>query len=237
MSIRRKPYRRRLYRTLWIQTAFCFFAVNAAFSQESPHALSVSVRRAYVASARLFYQPESINPDLELSGLTGYGLHVQVPVPGADLSVLLSADFLSSTVEKSRVLLLEGFARRYTVREGIFFVPIELSMLAYIPLGLDPFRVTMSGGVGTYLAKHLLTVDGVDAEAALSNSAFGIHIDLGFEYRVWQQFSARAEVRFRDPEINVESHFAERFDPAPFKSRVSANGMALSLGVVVNLSN
>jgi hypothetical protein len=236
MSIRFAQYRSIVSGNRWLRTVFCLtLCVASSVAQDSPHAVSVSARRSYVTSSKLFYQPETSNPDLELKGLTGYGLDLRYPISSADLSLSLSVDYVSAVSERSRVLNLEGTPRRYTVREGIDFIPIELSVLAYIPVGLSPFRLSMSGGFGTYLAKHLLTVDGVDAEALLSNGAYGIHIDLGFEYQFWERVSARANVRFRDPDITVESHFTDRFSPAQFRSRVNVNGMAVSLGVMVRL--
>ncbi len=225
-------------------------AIQVSLAQGSERILSLHLRGSYTTSSKIFLNPdaqslEARNQHIAIEGLPGGGIEVQYRLPRQNYFLALSADFISKTETQHQLVAFSHPPRRLPVEEGFQLIPIELGVYAYIPLGSDQFRVTMGGGLGAYVAHRTLSIAGVEARPDGNPVAYGIHVESAAEYRLVPRVWLRGALRFRDPEVTVMNRFEDdaividgtvfTFTRSEFKSRINANGMNFSLGVVVEL--
>ncbi len=88
-----------------------------------------------------------------------------------------------------RVLLLEGTAA------------------FYLPIQSKSFSAYVGGGIGFYTGDRVFTLAGASTRKIGSSIAFGIHVLVGVKYLLTPRLGIRADMRFRDPRIPVETVF------------------------------
>lgn len=225
------------------------FVPIASSLHASDKNLSLILRGTYTTSSRIFVNPDASTEEQraqfsQLDGITGGGIELRYRWPGEQFFFTLSVDLLSQVQQRNQFLSFSP-SRRLPVTEGLRLVPVEFGMYTYIPIGSESMRFSMGGGIGLYTGERILRV--ADVEAAMQNNPvrFGIHVSSGVEYRVLSGVWLRGEMKFRDPEFQAVSRFAQErtvfegtvvtFPQNEFSSRVNVNGMAFSVGVAVEL--
>ena len=211
---------------------------------------SVLVRGTYTTTSKLFLHPDA--PTVEgrseydsYSGVLGGGVEFRLHIPSQQFYISLSVEYNALLRDQKRLIAFTDSLRYLPVREGIRFMPAELGVFAYIPLGSEVVRLTMGGGLGIYYAARVLSVGPVETAIANTPIGYGIHIGIGLEYRVSPLVAVHAALRFRDPEVRCENSFdqpvlqvsgAQRtLAHEPLASKILVDGMNLSLGLLVRL--
>jgi len=211
---------------------------------------SIVVRGNYITSSKLFFNPDAATSDLRSQYITvddmlGAGVEVRWRVPDANVLLTFSADYVSKARDENQLLAIGGALRRLPVTEGVLFIPMELGINTYVPLGSEDLKLTMGGGFGVYYAIRMLTVAGVGIRVANTPIGYGIHVGTGFEYRLSTFFALRMEMKFRDPEIMNETSFNQEstdyngsvivFPQNPFRTKIQVDGLSLSLGLMMEV--
>jgi hypothetical protein len=103
----------------------------------------------------------------------------------------------------------------------------------------------MAGGLGVYFARRILEVAGVGVRPTHTASSLGIHVSVGFDYKLIDGIWAHFETRFRDPDITMEYTYASDsaefqgtvipFPSSPMLTRVNVDGMSMAIGVMVEI--
>ncbi|MGB2869263.1 MAG: hypothetical protein WBD36_12485 [Bacteroidota bacterium] len=240
-------------RHLWCVAA-CALALAANVQQVVARQMewkaAVLIRGNYITSSKLFNNPDAPTTDLRndytpIDGMTGGGIEVRYPLEDVNLYLALSVDLNSKQSQENLRTSFGGTVRRLPVTEGLRFIPVELSANTFIPLGSESMMLSMGGGIGMYYAARTLTVAGVATNVSNNPYSVGIHVGLGFEYKIFTDIFAAFGMKFRDPEIISESRFTQdyvdyegsrvTFPQDPMKTKINIDGMSLSLGFVFRL--
>lgn len=208
----------------------------------------VILRASYTSTSKIYNKLDAVsealrNSYLPVDNVYGGGVEGRIPVTDDHLFLALSADYVVKSRDQHQSIVHQGTLHRIPGKDGLVFVPVEIGLYSYVPLGIATFRMTMGGGPGVYYASPVLEVGGVSTSPTSMPMGYGIHISFGFEYRVAPAVWLRGELKFRDPEVNVESTFdAASFafqgseiplPQAPIRSRINIDGTSLAVGLML----
>lgn len=213
--------------------------------------VTVHVRGTYTTTARLYPNPTSPSPFIReeyqsLEDITGLGVEVRYPLEGDEFGVGVSVGYLSFVDRSTKPIALGGALRSLPVADGFSLIPIELSGIVEIPLESESYRMSMSGGIGMYLAQRILEVAEARVDQRGTSVGYGIHVAVTFGYRflpgLWLQFAST----FRDPDVTMEYSYDRDqiivngtvlpLPSSPMHTRVNVDGMTLSLGLMVDVA-
>ena len=68
----------------------------------------------------------------------------------------------------------------------------------------------MGGGIGYYWGEHIRELYNVSATNDGRDVAYGIQVSIGMDYLITEFLSARFDMRFRDPEIEMTSRYSSQ---------------------------
>jgi hypothetical protein len=219
-------------------------------AQTNEKILSIAFRGTYTTSSKVFDNPDSPSSDvrgqyLSLDNIYGPGLEVRINIPGQSVAITIAAEYLSRQNVSDQLVGFTTPPRRLSVKEGFTLIPIELGANVPIPLGSDGVRLSIGGGVGSYIGTRILNVGGVEAPQQNRPVSYGIHVETNFDYQIIPRLYARAEMRFRDPEFTTESIFEQETTELngvsillphdPFRARINVNGLTFGVGLVFEL--
>jgi hypothetical protein len=202
---------------------------------------SVSLCGSFTTSAKLFYAPD--DPDyfsrhlyLPIDNTFGFGFDIRRSIEETGLQIGVSAEYLSKT---------EQFTLPQTsikVNDGFIAVPIEATGYFIIPFSSDDVQLYMGGGGGVYWGTRIYDYNSIKAQVTGRKLGYGIHILSGLQYNFHPLFALRSEVKFRDIQFTVTNAFppngrqgilaTNQNSTLPFNSRISIDGMQISLGLV-----
>lgn len=209
---------------------------------------SVLIRSTIVTSSRIFNNPDS--PILEdrdhfdfVDNLLGGGFEYRLAFPGQDFFLSLSIEYVSRILTQDLPIRVSTTELQVMpIEQGVRFIPIELGVNTTVPLIGEDFTLTMGGGAGAYYAERIFGIAGTRMKPKSLPLGYGIHIESGFDYRLFKNVGVSWEMRFRDPEVINNSQFdtdvinADNHKIAvgniPPNSKVNVHGVSFSLGVI-----
>lgn len=199
---------------------------------------SVSLSGSFTASSKLFYfptDPDFFNRQLHLSleNVFGFGIDVRGTIEETGLQIGLGTEYLS---KREQFTLPRSFDK---VTDGFIAVPVELTGYFTIPFSSEEIQLYMGGGGGIYFGSRIYEYNNIRAFTIERTPGYGIHVLSGIQYNFHPSMALRGEMKFRDVQFTVTNAFPPHFnsgtsvqDTSPFKSRISIDGMNLTLGIV-----
>jgi hypothetical protein len=219
-------------------------------AQTNEKILSIAFRGTYTTSSKVFDNPDSPSNDVRgqyfaLDNIYGPGIELRINIPGQSVAITIAAEYLSKQSVSDQLVGFTIPPRLLSVKEGFTLIPIELGANVPIPLGSDGARLSIGGGVGSYIGTRILNVGGAEARQQNRPVNYGIHVETNFDYRIIPGLYARAEMRFRDPEFTTESKFEQQttelngvsilLPQGLFRARINVNGLTFGAGLVYEL--
>jgi hypothetical protein len=220
-------------------------------SQQLSLRSSVILRGTIVTSSRVFNNPDALTAaDRDhydfVDNLLGGGLEYHLDFPDQYVFFSISVDYDSRISSQSDMFFTTTSQLvQLPVAMGVRFVPIELGVGTHIPLIENTLRLNMGGGFGIYYADRVYGIGGVRMKSETLPVGYGIHIESGFTYMVFNNAGLCGEMRFRDPEIINESRFGTdvlnvdgyrvSVGNIPPKTKINVHGVTFSLGIILNL--
>jgi opacity protein-like surface antigen len=230
--------RPRTVRTKLLLRGLCFFllANAAAHAQEWKHSIGANVD--IVSGSQIFISPFSRDPFLRGS-TTQIGAFVNPRItygysfsPTAQIQG--SFEYLRSEEKET-----DNYGTEYV--DGFRLYAVEATGIFYLPVSGKRFLIFIGGGAGLYWGSRTFSIAGLSSNSSEPRASFGIVTVFGLEYVILERLSARAELRFRDPQIGAENSFDRTsvtsggitylLDPQPFASRINPNGNVYSAGL------
>jgi hypothetical protein len=210
---------------------------------------SFMLRSTLVTSSRVFDNPDAqdiVDRDHYdfVDNLLGGGLEYRLEFPDQNVLLTLCVEYTSRVLSQTRPFLTSGNQLvQLPIEQGVRFIPIELGAETNIPLMQDVLRLTMGGGFGVYYADRVYGINGVSMKSETLPIGYGIHVESGFDYRVYKNVGLRWEMRFRDPEVINEGDFGTAFitvdnnripvnNISP-KTKINVHGVSFTLGVLL----
>lgn len=222
-------------------------AAGAVHAQYNGNRFGFSLNYNYTTTSKLFLQPNSSDPFIagahdNLDGIYSYSAEFRYRI-SEPLIIGVGAEYLKKTRINSDYNLA---GRRAEAKEGYRMYPFELSLYYYLPFSTDQFKFYMGGGAGIYFAEFIREIGDVNTETKSMPASVGIHVAVGMDYLVLPFLSVRGQLRFRDPEVKMESAYssdivhyngaAVKLRSDDFATKVNIDGITFVIGAAVNFN-
>ncbi len=218
-----------------------FLIQSKTFPQYNGNNFSLSLSASYTTTAKLFLHPNS--PDIGIRNqfipfqdILSYSSQLRYRI-SEPVILGLRVEYVSKSVSGRN--LQNPF---YIVDDGFKVIPVELTVYYFLPFSTGDFKFYMGGGFGIYIGEQTRKFGDVEISNVKRDFAFGLQVETGMDYMIWNFLSAKFEMRFRDPEFEVKSkydneivHYKGRtikVSNEPFDSKVNINGITFTLGLV-----
>lgn len=226
-----------------------FITVSTAFGQYAGHDLGISVSYSYTTTSKLFPFPNSIDPILREShknfeDIASYSVEIRYRLT-TPLVLGLSVEYLEKTSKGNVVLGGPSGSIIAEADEGFSVVPVELSAYYILPFSTDEFKFHMGGGLGVYFGNHIRNIQDAGFENVNRDMAYGIHVIVGMDYLIEDFISIRGEMKFRDPQFEVESKYDKSdvrivdnlyvLPSSSFESKINVDGITFMIGAVFHI--
>jgi hypothetical protein len=203
---------------------------------------NVALFGSLTTSSKIYHHSKDSDPEIRnqyfsIDEIWGIGINYRFPISDDQIEFSFSIEYLSAHTNKINLL---DPSNQFNISDGYYAIPIEASSYFRIPIRIDPLNFYIGGGIGIYFGGRNLEIDGIRNHISTFIPGAGIHILTGFEYYLTSILSARSEIKFREIQFSSKSDKIELDNNStlPFSiesadSRVSIDGLALSLGIVV----
>jgi hypothetical protein len=225
------------------------FTPPALRAQELHTRSSLMFRGTLVTSSRVFDNPNAqdiVDRDHYdfVDNLLGGGLQYRLGFPDQNIIFTFSVEYAARVLHQTSPFLTSTRQLvQLPVKQGVRFIPAEIGIETNVPLIENTLRLTMGGGFGVYYADRVYAINGTLMSSVKPPVGYGIYVESGFDYRVYENIGIRAEVRFRDPEITNEDKFDSRViqvgnyqipvNNIPPTTKINVHGVSLTLGVLI----
>lgn len=137
-------------------------------------------------------------------------------------------------------------SREFIVEDGYIVYPLELSAYYYLPFSTEDFKFFMGGGFGFYFGKRTRSFGTAEFNDVTSEIGYGILVNVGMDYMIFDFLSVRGEFLFRDPEIKVTSKYNSpstvynnreySLQTGDINSKININGITFRIGAVYHFN-
>ena len=212
--------------------------------------IGIAVNAVYTTSADVFLNPNS--SDLEARNKSF--LLQDIWNPGIDIRYRFSPEFILGLnveyiEETAKLPNLTAFIGNqvyvFEVEDGFRTIPVELTAYYFFPFSTDHFKFLMGAGLGYYYGQFIRKFSNVDLEVTQRKISLGILVAASMDYMIFENLSARFEMKFRNPQYNVTSKYTKtdveyegnqiQLSENPFETKVDINGLTFVFGVVVHI--
>lgn len=219
------------------------------FAQYNGNRFSVFAGFDYITSAQIFLNPNSSdiflrNSSFEINNLYSPIVDFRYRL-NDDLILGLNTEYISKSQTGNNLSVKEGSQEiKLDVADGVMFIPIEFSLHYYLPFSTDQFKFTMGLGVGYNLGKQTRKFGNTEIETISRRNSMGILVTVGVEYLITDQFGARFNMKFRDPEIELTNRYKNsiidyngtqvQLSSDTFNSKINLDGISFIIGMVIH---
>ncbi|MDZ7766336.1 MAG: hypothetical protein U5K00_18250 [Melioribacteraceae bacterium] len=201
----------------------------------------------YTTTARLYLNPNAIErllreENLEIEDIYSYAFEIRYRVSDSFL-VGIGTEYVEKVAKLINVIGFPSQLAGIEINEGFTLIPVELSGYYFIPFSTESLKFYMGGGLGIYFGSYIREFGTLEVETVNQDFAWGIHGRIGMDYMFSDFFSLRGEMKFRDPDFNMENKYTSNsfvyqgnvinLPQEPFATRVNIEGMTFSLAAVV----
>jgi opacity protein-like surface antigen len=230
-----KDHSSNIYRNA-ILILFALF-INTAFIHSQIYNFGLSIRGNYTTTSRLYPSPtpNSYEDYYPIDGIWGFGAEIRSHLFLDRILLGISGEFVSGEIRN------QDKSTRLEVKDGYGLYIFELNGYYIIPLSTERFKIYLGGGLNFSFGKRIREILAYSAENIRSPINVGIQVLSGLEFFIFKNFSARWEMKFRDPLIETESKFkTDRFiyknttytlPTEPFKTRINIDGIVFDLAL------
>lgn len=236
---------------LLIITLFYLINCNSTNAQYGDNEFALSLSVNYTTTSKLYLSPNAADPVIRgeytsLNDVYHYGAEIRYRVY-EPLILGLNIEYYKRTGAITEVIGIRRLSS-YPVDadDGFTLIPVELSAYYLLPFSSDKFKFLMGGGIGIYFGSHLRSLHEIDVSNEERKFAYGIHVQLGIEYLVYDFLSVTGGMKFRDPEFEMTTRYNEEvfveegeevlLRDDTFDSKVNIDGVTFYLGVSFGFS-
>lgn len=224
-------------------TALILLLACKSYAQYNGNGFAISATYTYTSTAQIFLNPSSADPvtrsiSNEVKDIYSYGgeLRYRISEP---LVIGLGMEVMEATFN-GRNLAAGGFS--IETEDGYKLIPIEATAYYILPFSTEMFKFFMSAGVGVYFGEYIRNFADVSVTNVNSETAYGIHVGVGFDYMIEDFVSFRTSMKFRDPELDLTSRYDKtefeidgrlvRLTNDRFDTKVNVDGVSFIAGLV-----
>ena len=212
--------------------------------------IGIAVNAVYTTSAEIFLNPNSSNSEVRNKSFTLENIWN----PGVDIRYRLTQEFIlglnieyvkKTAYAPNLTAFIDNQVFVFEVEDGLSAIPIELTAHYFFPFSTEDFKFMMGGGLGYYIGEFVRKFQGVDLEITQRKFALGFHVSASMDYIIFENLSARFEMKFRNPQYTVTSKYSQaevtyqgnviQLPENAFDTKVDIDGLTFVLGLVINL--
>ncbi len=221
------------------------FLSGTTFAQNKGNNFSLSVNYSYTTDSKICLTPDApsiFNRDENfiLEDILSYSTEIRYRA-SMWLIFGLSFEYIEKNGEGRNLS-----SKEFVVEDGYKVYPLELSAYYYLPFSTENFKFFMGGGFGLYFGKRTRTFGTVKFENVSSEIGYGILVNVGMDYMIFDHFSVRGEFLFRDPEFRVTSKYSSeitiyngreyRVQTDNITSKINIDGITFRVGAVYHFN-
>lgn len=230
-----------------ISSVFILIFSGKNFAQFNEHKFGLAANLVYSTSADIFLNPNSSDPIIRnqpftLEDIISYGLDLRYRFSESTL-LGISTEYIYKTSQAPNLsVFLGNQVVRLPVVDGFQLIPLEATAYYFLPFSTESFKFMMGGGIGYYFGKFIRKFAGTEALVQERKFAIGIHVSASMDYIIFNNFSTRFEMKFRDPQFNVISKYSVvdveyrgevvHLTDSDFETKINMNGISFILGLV-----
>jgi len=220
------------------------------FAQFGPGKLGISVNAVFTTSAEVFLNPnssdvEARNRSFLLEDIWNPGIDIRYSF-SQEFILGLNVEYIKKTANLPNLTAFIGNqVYVFEVEDGFSTIPIELTAYYFFPFSTEHFKFLMGAGLGYYYGQFLRKFSDVDLEVTQRKSSLGILVATSLDYMIFNNLSARFEMKFRNPQYNVSSKYTKteveyqgntvQLPENPFETKVDINGLTFVFGIVYHI--
>ncbi len=228
-------------------TSAVLFVTGLNFAQFNNQKFGLAFNGIYTTTADIFLNPNSSDPVVRnqpftIEDILSYGINLRYRFSESVLFGISSEYMNKTKTAPNMVVFLGNQVIRVDAEDGFQLIPIEVSGYYYLPFSTESFKFVMGGGLGYYYGKFTRKFAGSETVVQRRKFSIGIHVSASMDYIIFQNVSARFELRFRDPEFKTVSKYSVTevdykgntvfLSGEEFETKVNVNGIAFFLGLV-----
>lgn len=219
------------------------------FAQDNSYNYSLSVSSGYITSFDLFNNPK-VNDQIErnyystLKTLFSFSIEFRISLMENSLYLGIGTEMVKKSFDNSLKAMVNSNPQTIQTSDTYQLIPIELTGIYVLPFSSNKFKFYFGGGVGIYLGDFISKIGDLESVILKKDYDVGIITLVGSEYFVYKNFSVRAEMKFREPDVLIESEYPKaNFNlgkdritlyEQKFDKRVNLNGLSFIIGIVFN---
>lgn len=167
----------------------------------------------YVTSSRVYLMSRSPDPDLRnaynsIEGFIGYTLELKGSIINNSIQAGISTEYLkTSQFFYSTRAIVGNQVRTLEVEDTYQFYPLELIIYYIFPFSKDWYTAYMGAGAGIYYADHSRRIFDIKSNSTITKLDYGIVVNTGIKFRIFQDLDLRLEMKFRDPELEFKNEY------------------------------
>ena len=227
---------------------FLLFTITS-LAQFGENNIGIAINAVYTTSAEIFLNPNASNLDVRnksytLENIWNPALNIRYRF-SEEFILGLNIEYVNKTGQApnltafigNQVVVLE-------VEDGFRVIPIELTVHYFFPFSTEDFKFLMGGGLGYYRGEFVRKFNDVELEVVQRKIALGIHVSASMDYVFYKNFSARFEMKFRNPQYNVRSKYTKnevtyqgntiQLPDDAFETKIDVDGLTFGFGLVLN---
>jgi len=222
------------------------------YGQYSGNGFGVSINYNYTSSSELFTFPNS--PDrilrtisVPLESVYGPSVDFRYRILN-EIVIGFNFEQMKKRIGVRRATLGTPIGVVSTrVQDEYTIYPVEFNIFYLVPFSTESFKFHFGGGFGLYFGNHKIYFDeypGLELKNDSKDFAYGIQVSTGMDYMVNNYFSIRGEMRFRDPELQMENtdgsrrieHNGQMFiiPQEILESKINIDGVTFTIGMVLH---
>jgi len=212
--------------------------------------LGIAVNAVYTTSADIYLNPnssdvEARNKSFPIEDIWNPGLDIRYRF-SSEFILGLNVEYIDQTTKQPNLTAFIGNqVYIFEVDDGFKTIPIELTAYYFFPFSTEKFKFTMGGGIGYYYGWFVRNFSNVSLEITQRKASLGILVSTSMDYMIFDNLSARIEMKFRNPQYNVTSKYTKteieyqgntiQLTENPFETKVDISGLTFVFGVVFQL--
>ena len=226
-----------------------FLFTISSHAQYGGHAVGFSFNYNFTTSSKLFLNPNAEDPFLKdqfvpIDNITSYAIELRVSL-SENFVLGLSGEYMTTVNNDSRFVIGGPTGSILTsIQDGFEVYPVELSAYYIMPFSTEEFHFYIGGGFGLYYGNHIRNFGDADVTTISQDIGYGIQVSTGMDYLITDFFSVRGEMKFRDPQFDMQSKYNKteviinrqlyEINNDVFDSKVNINGITFGIGLVVH---
>lgn len=216
-----------------------------AYGQYNQASLGLSGSYAYTTTAKYYPYPNASDfaeesYSLEIEDLTSYAVELRYRL-SESIFIGANIEFIEAEFKNITKLLIGQNYGDADVLDKFTVIPCELNIYYVLPFSGEKFKFLMEGGAAYYYGSFDRKLGDVSITNTHKDFSYGIQTGLSAEYLLTDYLIFQFKMKFRDPEIEIDSKYNSKtvningreavIPRESFASKINIDGVSFIFGI------